>query len=71
MHRCGRMALNARIPTLPGRSTSSFVPPSRYWLHQSQSAVKDWASRIEGELHPAKSNFEVVIVAYGWPHRMP
>ena len=55
MHGRGRTTVDPRIPTMPGRRTSSFHQPGRYCLHQARSAVRCWASRIKGELHPTKN----------------
>ena len=54
MHGRSRMAIDPRIRTMPGRSTSSFHRPSRHCLHQSRSAVRCSASRMKGELHSTK-----------------
>ena len=43
--------------TMPGRSTSGFHRPGRYFLHQARSAVRCWASRMKVELHPTKKRF--------------
>ena len=45
MHGCSRMAIESRIPTLPGRSMSGFHRQGRYCLHQARSAVR---STIQG-----------------------
>ena len=52
-----RQAIDPRIPTIPGRSTSGFHRPGTHYLHQSRSAGSCWASRMKGELHPAKNSF--------------
>ena len=51
MRGCSRMTIDPRIPAMPGRSTSSFHQPGRHCLHQARSAVRSWASRMQGELH--------------------
>ena len=38
MHGRSRMTVDARIPTMPGRSTSGFRGPCGYSMHQAQSA---------------------------------
>ena len=43
-----------RIPTKPGRSTPCFRRTRIGFNHQARSAVMCSASRMEGELHPAK-----------------
>ena len=48
------MAIDPRIPTMPGRSTSGFHQPGRHCLHQARSAVRCSASRMKGELHISK-----------------
>ena len=53
----GRMIIDVRIPTIPGRSTSGFHRPGRHCLHQARSAVRCWASRTKGELHPTQHRF--------------
>ena len=50
-----RMNIDPRIPTMPGRSTSGFHQPGRHCLHQATSTVRCLASRMKGELHPAKN----------------
>ena len=57
MHGRSRMTVDPRIPTIPGRSTSGFHRPGRHCLHQTRSAVRCWASRMNGELHPTKNRF--------------
>ena len=54
MHGRGRITINPRIPTMPGRSMSAFHRPGRHCLHQARSAVRCPASRVKGELHPTK-----------------
>ena len=39
---------------MPGRSTSGFHRPGRHCLHKARSALRGWASRMKGELHPTK-----------------
>ena len=56
MHGRSRMTVDPRIPTMPlGRSMSGFHRPGRRRLHQARSAVRCSASRMKGELHPAKN----------------
>ena len=55
MHGRSRVIIDPRTSTMPGRSTSSFHRPGRYCLHQARSAVRCSASRVKGELHPAKN----------------
>ena len=50
-----RMAIDPRIPAMPGRGTSRFHQRGRHWLHQARSAVRCSASRMKGELHPSKN----------------
>ena len=52
VHGRSRLTIDPRIPTMPGRSTPGFHRPRKYCLHQGRSAVRSWASRIKGELHP-------------------
>ena len=52
-----RMPIDPRVPTTPGRYTSSFHRPGRHWLHQARSAVRCWANCVEGKLHPTKNRF--------------
>ena len=56
VHGLSRMNIDPRIPTMPGRSTSSFNQPGRHCLHQARSAVRCSASRMKGELHPSKNH---------------
>ena len=56
MHDGSRVPTDPRIPTLPGRGTLSSQRPGRHCLHQSQSTVRCWASRIKDELYPAKNH---------------
>ena len=37
VHGRSRMTIDARIPTMPGRSTSGFHQPGRHCLHQARS----------------------------------
>ena len=46
--------IDARLPTMPGKSTSSFHRPDRRCMHQARIAARFSASRMKGELHPAK-----------------
>ena len=58
MHSRSRMTIRytpLHFPIVSGRSTSGFHRPGRYWLHQARSAVRCSASRMKGELHPAKN----------------
>ena len=55
MHGRSPMTIVPRIPTMPGRSTSSFHQPGIYCLHQARGAVRCSASRMKGELHPSKN----------------
>ena len=55
MHGRSRMAVDPRIPAMPGRSTSGAQRPGRHCLHQARSAVRCLASRMKGELYPAKN----------------
>ena len=48
MHSRTRMAIDPRIPTMPGLSTSSFHRSGRHRVHQARSAVTWSASRMEG-----------------------
>ena len=57
MHGRSLMAIDALTPTTTGRSKSGFQLPGRHCLHQARSASRCWASRIEGELRPAKERF--------------
>ena len=50
----GRRAIDPRIPTIPGRSTSGFDRPSRHCLHQSRkggvndrSTAMAWRRRLD------------------------
>ena len=56
-HGRSRMAIDPRIPAMPGRSMSGFHRPGRHCLHQARSAVRWRASRVKGELHPTKNRF--------------
>ena len=55
VHGHGRMPIDPRIPTMPGRCTSDFHQPGRYCLHQARSAVRCSARAMKGELHPSKN----------------
>ena len=54
MHGCSRIPIDPGIPTMQG---SGFHRPDIYCLHQARSAVRCWASRMKGELHPSKNRF--------------
>ena len=55
MHGGNRMTMDPRIPTMPGRSKSGFDRSGRHCLNQARSAaVRCWASRMKGELHPKR-----------------
>ena len=47
--------IDPRISTTPGQSTPGVHRLGRYCVHQARGAVKCWASRMKGELHPAKN----------------
>ena len=49
-----RRAIDPCIPTVQGRNTSVFYWPGRHCLHRARGAVRCWASRMKGELHPIK-----------------
>ena len=51
-HGRSRITRDPRMPTMSGRNTLGFHRPGRPCLHQAQSAVGCWASRMKGELHP-------------------
>ena len=51
------------LPTMPGRSTSGFHRRGRHRVHRARSAVRCSASRVKGELHPAKNHLR-----RGLPH---
>ena len=55
VHGRSRVTIDPRIPTMPGRSTSSFHQPGRHCWHQARSAVRCSASRMKGEVHPSKN----------------
>ena len=55
VHGRSRMAIDPRIPTMPGRSTSGFHQLGTLCLHQARSAVRCSASRMKGGLHPSKN----------------
>ena len=48
VHGRSRMAIDSRIPTMPGRRTSGFHQPGRHCLHQARSAVRCSVSSIKG-----------------------
>ena len=52
VHGRSRMAIDPRVSTMTGRSTSGFHQPGRHCLHQARSAVRCSTSRTKGELHP-------------------
>ena len=56
MHGRSRMTIDARNPTIPGRSMSGFHRPGRYCLHQARNAVRCPAMGMKGELHPTKNH---------------
>ena len=62
--RC-RMAIDPRIPTMPGRSTSGFHRLGRHCLHQTRSAVRRLTSRMKesGEITTieGRENVEIEI----------
>ena len=47
------MAVDPRVSPMLGRGASGFHQPGRHCLHRAQSAVRQTASRMKGELHPA------------------
>ena len=51
---------------MPGRSTSGFHRPGTHCLHQARSAVRRWASRMKGELHPTKNRLWGGRSCIGW-----
>ena len=55
MHGRSRLTTDPRIPTMAERSTSSFYRLGKHRLHEARSAVRGWASRMKGELHPTKN----------------
>ena len=57
MHGRSRMTIGPRILTIPGRNMSGIHRPGRHCLHQARSAVRCLASRMKGELHPAKNRW--------------
>ena len=57
MHGHNGMTIDPRILEMPRRSTLGFRRPGRHCLHQARSAVRCWASRTKGELHPTKNRF--------------
>ena len=48
----------SRIPTIPARSMSGFHRQGRFCLHRARIPVRNLASRMESELHPAKTACE-------------
>jgi len=54
-HGRSRITRDPRMPTMSGRNTLGFHRPGRPCLHQAQSAVGCWASRMKGELHPTRN----------------
>ena len=48
IHGRSRTTVDPRITTMPGRIASGFHGPGRHCLHQARSAVRCWASRMEG-----------------------
>ena len=47
-----RMTIDPRIPTMPGRSTSGFLPTRQALLAPNATRnVRCWASRTKGRLH--------------------
>ena len=65
MHGRSRTAIDPRIPTMPGRSTSSFYRAGRHRYHQTRSDVRCWASRMRCELHSTKTAYEADFLACG------
>ena len=65
MHGRSRVTVDPHIPTMPGRSTSDFHRAGRHCSRQARSAVRCWASRMQGELHPTRPAFEADFLAYG------
>ena len=57
MYGRSRMTTDPRIPTMQGRNTSCFHRLGRPRLHQARIAVRCWASRMKGELHPTRNRF--------------
>ena len=49
MHDRSRIAIDPRIPSMPGRSTLGFHQSGRHCLHQTPSAVRCWSSRMKDE----------------------
>ena len=56
MHNRSLRTVDPRILTAPGRSTSGFRRPGKHRVHQARSVVKCSASRMTGELLPAKNH---------------
>ena len=48
VHGRSRMTIDLRIPTMPGRSTSSFHQPGRKCLHQARSSREVFGESHEG-----------------------
>ena len=55
MHGRSRVAIDPRVPTMPGLSTSGFHRSGRHCLHQARIAVRCSPSHMMGELHPTKN----------------
>ena len=51
-----QITIDRSFVSMPERSTSVFHRPGRHCLHQAQSAVRCWASRTKGKLHPTKNH---------------
>ena len=68
MHGRSLMAIDPRIHTMPGRSTSGYDRPERHCLHQAGSGVRCWAGRMKGELHLNNNRFWGGL-AHGLQHR--
>ena len=66
MHGRSRINIDPRIPTMPGRRTSGFHRPGRHCLHQARSAVRCWACRMQGELHPTVLRACLNLLRLGW-----
>ena len=64
MHVRSLMTIDPYIPSMPGRITSSCHRPGKHCLHRAHGAVRCWASRIKGELHPTRT-FEAVFLENG------
>ena len=50
------IVIDPRIPTMPGRSTSSFSRPGRHRVHQSRNAMTCSASRMKSDLHSTENH---------------